>query len=159
VLGILTKYLTLYPDASDLHQRWCDCGNDLAWPLISHPDPDSDDPAIALSLASQVVERSATSSVYSNTLGVAYFRTANFASAVVTLDYVIAPSGRGVAFDYVFLAMSDARLRNREELQRCFVKAVIEKEKSHPGHAELARFCDEAQLIIGQGLDAPAVAR
>ena len=40
-LDILTKLVALYPDASDLQRRWCDCGNDLAWLLLSHPDPDS----------------------------------------------------------------------------------------------------------------------
>ena len=158
-LDILTKLVAIYPDNSDLQQRWCDCGNDLAWLLLSHPDPDSDDPALALTLASQVVERFSASSVYWNTLGVAFFRTGNFESAVTALDRAIALSSGGTAFDHVFLAMSHARLGNLEVSQECLARAMFDKEKGHPSHTELARLCDEAQSIIAFDPDAPAIAQ
>jgi uncharacterized protein HemY len=97
------------------------------------------------------VEKDSGSSVYWNTLGVAYFRTGNFESAITALERARDLGCGGTSFDYVFLAMSHARLGNREESQRCLTSAVIEKEKSHPSSPELARFCDEAQSLIGPG--------
>jgi tetratricopeptide (TPR) repeat protein len=157
-LDILTRLTALHPDASDLQRRWCDCANDLAWLLLSQPNPDSRDPALALTLASRVVEKCADSSVYRNTLGVAYFRTGDFETAVTTLNRAIALGGGGTSFDHIFLAMAHARLGNREESRRCLVQAIFQKEKEHPGHAELTRFCDEAHSIITADPNTRAVA-
>ena len=85
-----------------------------------------------------------TPSVYWNTLGVAYFRTGDFESAVSALDRAIALDGGGNSFDHIFLAMAHARLGNQEESRRCLAQAMFSKGKDYPNHPELARFCDEA---------------
>ena len=126
-LDILTRLTALHPDASDLKQRWCDCANDLAWLLLNHPDPDSRDPVLARALASRVVEKCSDSGVYWNTLGVAYYRTGDFETAVTTLNRAIALGCGGNSFDHVFLAMAHARLGNREESRRCLVQAMFQK--------------------------------
>ena len=156
-LDILTRLTALHPDASDLQRRWCDCANDLAWLLLSHPDPDSRDPALALTLASRVVQKCSDSSVYWNTLGVAYFRTGDFGSAVSALDRAIAVDGEGNSFDHILLAMAHARLGNREESRQYLAQAMFQKERDYPSHPELARFCDEAHSIITAGPDPQAV--
>ena len=76
-----------------------------------------------------MVEKFSDSTVYWNTLGVAYFRTGNFESAVTALDHATVFGCGGTSFDHVFLAMSHARLGNREELQRYLEKVMFEKEK------------------------------
>ena len=37
-LDILTRLTVLHPEGTELQRRWCDCANDLAWLLLSHPD-------------------------------------------------------------------------------------------------------------------------
>ena len=157
-LDILTRLTALHPAASELQWRWCDCANDLAWLLLNHPDPSSREPARALTLASHLVEKCTTSSVYWNTLGVAYFRTDDFETAVTALERAITLGSGGTAFDYIFLAMAHARLGNREESRRYLVQAIFQKGKDYPSHPELARFCDEAHAMIAVEPDARAVA-
>ena len=95
--------------------------------------------------------------VYWNTLGVAYFRTGDFGSAVSALDRAIAVDGEGNSFDHIFLAMAHARLGNREESRQYLAQAMFQKERDYPSHPELARFCDEAHSIITAGPDPQAV--
>jgi tetratricopeptide (TPR) repeat protein len=147
-LDILTRQTALHPSASDLRRRWCDCANDLAWLIINHPDPESREPALALTLAGHVVAKRSDCSVYWNTLGVAYFRTGDFENAISALDRAIALGCGGTFFDHIFLAMAHARLDNREESRRCLSQAMSQMDKHHPSHPELARFCDEAHSII-----------
>ena len=71
---ILTELTGRHPDIPDLQRCWCDCGNDLAWLLLKHPESDSRGLAHALTLAMQVVDKCPDGEVYWNTLGVAYLR-------------------------------------------------------------------------------------
>jgi tetratricopeptide (TPR) repeat protein len=157
-LDILTRQAVLYPADSDLQRRWCDCANDLAWLLLNHPDPDLREPTLALALARRVVEKCSDSSAYWNTLGVAYFRTGDFETAISALDCAIVLGDGGSSFDHIFLAMAHARLGNQEESRRYLAHAMFQKEKDYPTHPELARFCDEAQSISIAGPDTGVVA-
>ena len=114
-LGIFTRLSLLDPDNLDLRRRRCDCANDLAWLLVSHPDPAARDPDSAIALACDVVKECSDCAVYWNTLGVAYFRAGDFQSAFVALERAIELGGSENPFDLVFLAMTQARLGNVEE--------------------------------------------
>jgi tetratricopeptide (TPR) repeat protein len=104
------------------------------------------------------VEKCSESGVYWNTLGVVYFRTGDFETAVSALDRAIAFGGGGGSFDRIFLAMAYARLGNREESWRYLAQAMFQKARDYPSHAELARFCNEAHSIITTGPDTQPVA-
>ena len=113
-LDILTEVTRRHSDISDLQQRWCDCGNDLAWLLLNHPDLESHGSAYALTLAAQVVQKCSDREVYWNTLGAAYLRNGDPTAAVAALNRAIALAGEDNPFNHVFLAMAYARLGDRE---------------------------------------------
>ena len=158
-LDIFTKLSQLYPDLPDLQRRRCDCANDLAWLLLNHPDPASRDPASALTLAGQIVEKYSDCKVYWNTLGVAYFRAGDFKAAVASLEHAMDLGSDGNSFDLVFLAMAHARLGNLERARLCLVEAAFHKERNYPDHSELIRFCDEARSILPAVPETPIAAR
>jgi hypothetical protein len=152
-LGVLTELSARYPDHADLLRRWCDCGNDLAWLLLNHPELDSRGLAYALSLAAQVAGRSADNDVYRNTLGAAYVRNGDPAAAIAVLEGGAASSEVENPFNHVFLAMAYAQLGDREKARYWLAQASFLKERSYQNHDELAGFCDEARAALG---DAPA---
>jgi hypothetical protein len=152
-LDVLTEVLARYPDHSDLLRRWCDCGNDLAWLLLNHPELDLRGGAHALSLAAQVVEKCPESDVYRNTLGAAYLRNGDPVGAIAVLEGAAASSEAENPFNHVFLAMAYAQLGDREKAQHWLAKATFLKERSYQNHDELAGFCDEVHVALG---NAPA---
>ena len=131
----------------EVRRRWCDCANDLAWLRANHPESARRDGASALALARQLVEECPDSAAYWNTLGVAHYRAGDARSAVAALDRATALGG-GTAFDDVFLAMAHARLGEPERARQALARAMVRSERDHPGHPELAGFCDEANSLI-----------
>jgi hypothetical protein len=157
-LDILTELTRRHSDISDLQQRWCDCGNDLAWLLLNHPDSESHGFAYALTLATQVVQKCSDREVYWNTLGAAYLRNGDPTAAVAALNRAIALAGEDNPFNHVFLAMAYAQLGDREQAQHWLAQAILLKEQDYPDHPELTCFCDEARAAIGASPEAiPAV--
>src|SRR4029077_7067669 len=73
-LDLLTGLTAAHPERPALRQRWCDCANDLAWLLVSAPDPAVQDPARAVALAVKAAEAHPECSTYWNTLGAAHYR-------------------------------------------------------------------------------------
>ena len=102
-----------------------------------------------IALARRVVEACPEGATYWNTLGTAYFRSGDDASAVTALDHATALGG-GTPFDDVFLAMAHARLGNRELAEHLLTQTIARMERDGPGHPELVRFCDEARSILAE---------
>jgi tetratricopeptide (TPR) repeat protein len=150
-LDVLTELLARHPDHSGLLQRWCDCGNDLAWLLLNHPELDSRGRAYALSLAARVADRCPDSDVYRNTLGAAYLRNGDPAAAIALLAGTAVSTEAENPFDDVFLAMAYAQLGDREKARHWLAQATLLKEKSYQNHHELADFCDEVHVALGDG--------
>ena len=107
-LDLLSELTAAHPERPALRQRWCDCANDLAWLLVSVPDPAVQDPARAVALAMKAAEAHPECSTYWNTLGAAHYRAGDFEAAVTALDRATALGNGGTAFDHVFLAMARA---------------------------------------------------
>ena len=145
---MLTELLARHPDHSDLLRRWCDCGNDLAWLLLNHPDLDSRGRAYALSLAVQVSGRCPDSDVYRNTLGAAYLRNGDPVAAIAVLEGTAASSQAENPFNHVFLAMAYAQLGDRERSRHWLAQATFLKVRSYQNHDELAGFCEEAHVAL-----------
>ena len=146
-------------DPAAVQRRWCDCANDLAWLRLHHPDPALRDPAFAVALARQVVETCPDCGVYWNTLGVAYIRAGDYPAAVAALERATALGNGSTAFDDVFLAMAHAHLGDREQARHRLAQAMLGMQRDHPGHPELARFCDEVQSLLAAGPDLPVAIR
>jgi len=147
-LDLLTKQTAVGPVVSAHRQQWCDCANDLAWLLVTAPDPDVRDPAHALSLATKAAAAHPECSTYWNTLGAARYRAGDFNASVTALNRATVLSQGGSAFDHFFLAMAHARLENQEQAQHWFAQAMLWMEQHRPGHSELLRLCDEARSIL-----------
>ena len=156
-LDMLTALMEADPDAPGLRRQWCECANDLAWLRANHPDPGRRDPAGAVAMARRIVDECPDSQTYWNTLGVAYYRAGDAASAVAALDRASALGG-GTAFDDVFLALAHARLGDLEEARLAFARASSHAQRDYPGHPELAGFCAEARATLAEGPGSPAAA-
>ncbi len=53
--------------------------------------------------------------------------------------------------------MAYARLGDSVQARQELARAMLRAERDFPGHAELAAYCDEAQILI-DGIAAPAAA-
>jgi uncharacterized protein HemY len=142
------QQIAVRPVVSAHHQQWCDCANDLAWFLVTVPDPTVQDPARAISLALKTAEAHPECGTYWNTLGATQYRAGDFKAAVTALERATALTRGGTAFDHFFLAMAHMRLENQEQAQHSFAQAMLWMEQHQAGHAELRRLCDEARSIL-----------
>jgi serine/threonine protein kinase/WD40 repeat protein/Tfp pilus assembly protein PilF len=89
--------------------------NNLAWLLASGP-PAVRDAREAVGEARQAVKLAPQTADYHNTLGVALYRTGQYAEALPVLEKSLAlRNGESDAFDLFFLAMCQARLGNRSK--------------------------------------------
>jgi tetratricopeptide (TPR) repeat protein len=155
-LELLAELIEADPGSDELRRRWCDGANDLAWLRANHPDPSRRDPDSARTMARRAVDDFPDSPAYWNTLGVACYRGGDPAAAVEALERA-RDLGGGTAFDDVFLAMAHAGLGDSVQARQELARAMVRAERDFPGHAELAAYCDEAQILI-DGIAAPAAA-
>ena len=149
-LDVLTGVLNAKPNLPEQRLEWCDCANDLAWLRANDPDLARREPDAAVAMAQRIVEKSPDAEAYWNTLGVAYFRAGDDASAVAAFDRAMILGG-GTAFDEVFLAMAHSHRGDLETARRVYDRAMVNAERDYPGHPELAAYCDEAQSILAAG--------
>ena len=147
-LDLLTDKMAVRPVHPADFQQWCDCANDLAWFLVTTPDPAVRDLACALSLATKVAEADPKCSTYWNTLGAVCYQAGDFKAAVSALNRATVLSQGGTAFDHFFLAMAHTRLGNQEQAEHWFAQAMLWMEQHRAGHAELLRLRDEARSIL-----------
>jgi uncharacterized protein HemY len=91
-----------------------------------------------------------------NTLGVVYYRLAEFTNAIAILELGIKtdPAG-GSAHDFFFLAMAHQRLGDSARADDYFAKALkwLEHQPSLPSESkqELEAFRAEAEAVLGKG--------
>jgi hypothetical protein len=137
-------------------RQWCDCANDLAWLLVTAADPISNDPALAVALATKTTEMYPECSTYWNTLGAGYYRSRDFQAARAALDRSMTLGDEGTAFDQILLAMSCAQLGDQQQAHRQFADAIRLMEEHLPDHPELSRLRAEAQSLLDVGPAIPA---
>ncbi len=134
--------------------------NDLAWLLVTAPDPKLHDPATAVRLAQIAVEQRPKRANVWNTLGVARYRAGNFAGAAAALEKSEElGQGRELGFNVFFLAMARWQLGERDEARRCYDQAVSWMEKNQPRNEELRRFRAEAAVLLGLPEPAPPITK
>ena len=128
--------------------------NDLAWLLLTGPQ-DARDPKEALPLARKAVELAPDQPLYRNTLGVALYRTGQFAESVGVLETSLREGkGEHDAFDLFFLAMCHQKLGDSTKAKEYYDWAVdwVEKQAktlSLLHTAELTQFRAEAAEVLG----------
>jgi WD40 repeat protein/Tfp pilus assembly protein PilF len=129
--------------------------NNLAWLLLTGPQ-ELRDPAQALLAARKAVELDSNKSCCLNTLGVALYRTGQYADAIPVLERSLREQrGQADAFDLFFLAMCHHRLGDADKAKKCYGRACRwlqeHKSKLAPGwREELTAFQDEAETVLSQ---------
>ena len=121
----------------------------LAWFLVTSPEPCLRDAARALRLAKKAVTARPESANYRNTLGVAYYRSGDDRAAVAELEKAMSMQAGGTPFDWFFLAMAHWRLGRPRRGRGCGFNRSVEwmaNRKSHDD--ELCRFRAEAQAML-----------
>jgi serine/threonine protein kinase/WD40 repeat protein len=115
--------------------------NNLAWCLVTCPDPQLRDVARAVRLAQKATELAPQDPVTLNTLGVVYYYAGDWTAAIVALQKSeqLEP-GRYFSFNAFFLAMAHWQLGNREIKDDAAVVEVHEQHAKHQAeHNERAR--------------------
>lgn len=126
--------------------------NNLAWFLVTCPDPKFRDPSKAVKLAQKAVELAPNEGNHLNTLGVAHYRAGDWKAAVSALtksDGLL--KGNELSFNAFFLAMSHWQLGSKHEAHKWYDRAVQWMEKNKPQDEELGRFRAEAAELLGIG--------
>ena len=129
--------------------------NNLAWLLLTGPK-ELRDAAQALSQARKAVELEPDQYLYRNTLGVALYRTGQFAQAVPVLEQSLAEGkGEADAFDLFFLAMCHQRLGAPAKAKDCLAAGrhwFQEHQDKMPADwvQELSAFQAEAAAVLAR---------
>jgi tetratricopeptide (TPR) repeat protein len=124
--------------------------NDLAWLLVSYPDPRIHKPAEAVALAKKACGIQPKMYNVWNTLGVAHYRAGDYRDAIAALEKSN-ELGREIEFGFnaLFIAMCHGQLGAKEQSRDWYEKAVNWHEKRPTKSEELERFRKEAELLIG----------
>ncbi|MCI0462922.1 MAG: tetratricopeptide repeat protein, partial [Gemmataceae bacterium] len=99
--------------------------NNLAWELVTAPDPLHRAPSVAVKLAKQAVRQVPAEALYWNTLGVAHYRTEAWEAAIQALEEAEkrAP-GKYFSFNAFFLAMCHHQLGATAKARDAYERAV-----------------------------------
>jgi tetratricopeptide (TPR) repeat protein len=129
--------------------------NEQAWKLLTGPAAQRD-PVKALELAKKIIQMAPGAPLYTNTLGVAQYRSGLYRESIRTLEKSLkAGQGKFDAFDLFFLSMCHAKLGESAKARDCFDRAVkwTESRKSlSPQYVEeLKAFRSEAEAELGVG--------
>ena len=145
-----------HPRNAEYRDRRVNTLNDLAWLLVTDPDPGLRDPARAVLLAEGAVRASADHDACWNTLGVARYRAGDWAGAIEALERsaISSPGGLGTAFDHYFLAMAWCRLRREDQAREWLERGAAWASGHRPGHVALRRFREEAEALLRDARDA-----
>ncbi len=123
-LGRQTEAAEPYRRALELEGDDPVVNNELAWFLVTSPEPSLRDAARALRLAQKVVTARPESADYRNTLGVAYYRSGDDRAAVAELERAMSLQADGTPSDWFFLAMAHWRLGARDKARTFFDRSV-----------------------------------
>ena len=123
--------------------------NNLAWFLVTCPDPKFRDPAKAVKLAQKAVEMAPKEGNHWNTLGVARYRARDWNAATAALEKSRELLGdTELSFNAFFLAMAHWQLGGKPEARQWHSQAVDWMEKNKPDDQELRRFRAEAAELL-----------
>ena len=131
--------------------------NNRAWTDATGPFIERD-PERAVAWARRAVALAPGVHFFLNTLGVALYRTGQYAEAISVLDRSLA-AGKGqlAAFDLFFLAMAHDQLGHHREARGHHDQAVrwveAQKDLSDGYRNELAAFRAEAEAVLGRSAD------
>jgi serine/threonine protein kinase/WD40 repeat protein len=127
--------------------------NNLAWMLVTCPEPKLRNPSRALELAKGAVKLAPQRPHYWNTLGVAHYRAGNWSEAIEKLKKAeeLGPDIH-FAWNAFFIAMAYCRLAEKQQARAWYERAVSWMERNQPNveqlREELRRFRAEAEELL-----------
>jgi len=124
--------------------------NDLAWYLVSPPDPRQRRPQEALQLARRAVKGAPEAAAYYNSLGLAEYRNGLWDEAVATLHKSAEMSKGSEPLDFLFLAMAHWARGDKAEAEQYFKRGVDGASKREANNWELRMFWAEAAERLGK---------
>jgi tetratricopeptide (TPR) repeat protein len=127
--------------------------NNLAWFLLTCPDTQFQAPAEARALAERAVQAAPKNGAIRNTLGVAYYRTGDYQTAIAVFEEATRLRAGGDSHDWFFLAMAHARRGSRDQARTWFDQAARWMEKNAPDDDQLRRLRAEAAALLPQPKD------
>lgn len=122
--------------------------NNLAWLLVTRPDPRPDDPQEAVAYAQRSLAISPSDGYYWNTLGAAHYRAKNWQSAKDALLRSMELRGDGDGYDWILLALIHAQTGRKDRALEWYEKAARWRSDFRPWDHELYRFQAEAAEIL-----------
>ena len=139
------KIIAGYKKTLELNPNHALAHNNLAWTLVTCPDPKFRDATSAVEHAQRAVELEPNQSINWNTLGVAQYRTRTSRDAIESLQQAeaLAP-GSLTAANANFLAMAHWQLGEKEAARSWFGKALKWQEKFKIENEGTKRFLTEA---------------
>lgn len=126
--------------------------NNLAWLLLTWPDPARWDPPTALTLARDAVRLAPEEGNYWNTLGVALFRTGASDEASEALQRSCRLRDGGDSVDWFFQAMIAHAAGQSERARTLYDQSVAWRLRQRPRDPELWQIHAEAARALGQPL-------
>jgi hypothetical protein len=138
----------MYPDSPHIHKRRWDCANDLAWFLVNKHDSRIGDPQLAVQLATQATEAAPECATYWNTLGAALYGVGDAENCITAIEHSMALTDGGTAFDFVFLALAHAQLKNAELARFWQTRAMAWMAQHEFHHPELTRLNEEVATCL-----------
>ncbi|HLN28788.1 MAG TPA: protein kinase [Gemmataceae bacterium] len=141
----LEQYRLLLPHAKGGEEL-----NRLAWLLVTCPVVSLREPAEALRLATQAVERVPNEARFWNTLGVACYRTDDLTGARAALEKSMGLGSGGDAYDWLFLAMISYRQGDQAHARQWYDRSEEWIEQHPPLAYDLALFKEEARELLSR---------
>ncbi len=102
-----------------------DANNNVAWSYVAGPESRRD-PNKALPYARKAVELEPKVYTYSNTLGLALYRTKNYSEAIMVLEKLVRENEKlaFLAYDHCFLAMCHHQLGDRDKARENYRQSL-----------------------------------
>jgi Flp pilus assembly protein TadD len=147
--GRLDEALREWREAASLKPDDAHVCNTLAWLLATIPEAKLRDPAEAVRQARRAVALQQKNGGFWHTLGVAHYRAGDWQSALEALAKSMALRQGGDSVDWLFLAMSHAKLGHKPEARDWYDRATRSMDKNPAPNEELRRFRAEAAELLG----------
>ena len=119
-----------------------------AWLLANCVDPQMRDAVRAVKFAQLAVDDAPRNGQYHNGLGVAYYRTGDWQTAIKHLEHAIELRGVGHGLDWFFLSMAQRQLGQIDEAGKNHQRAERWMTENQPDNVELKRIRDEARSVL-----------
>ncbi len=149
-LGLWQHLADAHPEQPEYRFSLAESLNDMAWLLATNVDLSARDSSEALTLAEEAIRISKEQSAFWNTLGVARYRSGDWAGAIEALERSASasPGGTGTSFDHYFLAMAWSRLHHADHGREWLERGIAWASRHRPGHEALERFRREAETLL-----------